>query len=88
MKDQDKLNNPVYGREPTPKEIANLKRCIEWTSWLTADEQKLVWLRAKKIDWRTIGREVGCNRFVALYKWKRALKKIATRLNESGAPLD
>jgi hypothetical protein len=49
--------------------------------WITAEERKLIWLRAARVPWKQITWEFGCDRTTVWRRWTLALTKIAARLN-------
>ena len=65
----------------TPEAIKRLEQTFEWINWITVEERKLIWRRAKKQHWKTICWELGCDRTTAWRKWVLACTKIATTLN-------
>ena len=65
----------------TPESITRLEQTFEWINWITVEERKLIWRRAKKQHWKTICWELGCDRTTAWRKWVLACTKIATTLN-------
>ena len=65
----------------TPEAISRLDKTFEWMTWISIEERKLIWKRAAKVRWKTICRELGCNRTTASRKWNIACSKIAACLN-------
>jgi len=66
---------------PSPKDISEMEEIIfNWTGWLTADEHKLVWLRAERVPWKLICYQLGCGRTKAWEMYKVALAKISAKL--------
>ena len=65
----------------TPEAIGRLEQIFDWMGWITVEERKLIWRRARKQHWKTICWELGCDRSTAWRKWVLACTKIATTLN-------
>ena len=61
---------------PTPAEISEMERILEWFSFLNALETKIVWRRANNVPWKIIGEEVGYHRSKLDEKYRVALAKI------------
>ena len=65
----------------SPEAIARLDKVFEWMSWISIEERKLIWKRAARVRWKTICRELGCERTSAWRRWNIACNKIAACLN-------
>lgn len=66
----------------TSEAISRLERTCNWIHFLDeVDERKLVWLRAKKTEWKLICCEFGISRATANRKWKNAILKITNELS-------
>ena len=52
------------------------------TEQVTADNRRIVWMRAEGHRWKQICRAVGCVRSTAWRRWTAALVTIANRLNK------
>jgi Domain of unknown function (DUF6362) len=59
---------------PTPGEISRLHQTFEWMSWISVEERKIIWQRAKKALWKTIAYEFKCHRSTVEHKWRVGLK--------------
>ena len=66
---------------PGTDAITRLEQTFDWMLWITAEERKLIWLRAARVPWKAITWEFGCDRTTAWRRWTLALTKIAARLN-------
>ncbi|MDD3028823.1 MAG: DUF6362 family protein [Alphaproteobacteria bacterium] len=69
------------------EEITRLEETFSWMGCLEVEERKLIWKRAAKVRWKSICRELGCDRSTAWRQWVLALTKIATVLNNRNAPI-
>jgi len=65
----------------TPEAISRIDKVFNWMIWITVEERKLIWKRARNIRWQSICQEFGYNRITAWRKWNIGLKKIAKMLN-------
>ncbi len=68
---------------PSAKAISRMEETFNWFYWLTAEENRLLWLRANRTPWKVISRYMGCDRTTAWRRWIFALSAIAYKLNAS-----
>ena len=64
--------------------LAVIDRLIEttqWLLWLSVEQRKLVWARARYVPWKVICKELGCARPTAWRRWRHALTIIVVELN-------
>lgn len=66
---------------PSAAAITRLGQTADWVLWIEEEERKLVWLRAARVSWKRISKEMGVDRTTAWRRWRKALAKIAARLN-------
>jgi len=66
---------------PSPDAIDRMEETMRWVLWLTEDERHLVWMRAEEWEWKEIARRLACDRTTAWRRWRKALGKVADRLN-------
>jgi hypothetical protein len=65
----------------TPESISRMEECFGWLFWLTADDARIVWMRAEKASFRVIAHRLGMSRMMAWRRWASALVLISTRLS-------
>ena len=61
---------------PTPAEISEMDKILEWLKPLNAFETKLVWRRANHVPWKLISEDLGYHRSKLDEKYRIALVKI------------
>ena len=66
---------------PTPKDIEQMLEVMLWVQWLEVEQRHLVWMRAKRHEWKSICVRFACDRSTAWRRWQRALQMIVDRLN-------
>lgn len=66
----------------TPEGISRMEECFGWLFWLTADDARIVWMRAEKASFRVIARRFGMSRMMAWRRWASALALISTRISQ------
>lgn len=66
---------------PSPEAIERMLEAMRWVQWLEDEQRHLVWMRAKRYEWKDICRRFGCERTTAWRRWQRALGIIVDRLN-------
>ena len=79
--EQEELQEPEAARNqyhPTPAEVSEMDRILEWLKPLSAFETKLVWRRANHVPWKLISEELGYHRSKLDEKYRIALIKIQT----------
>lgn len=89
-------DNHAYCIHWTPRLIAECfkfltttqKQRLEWMQLVNAEERALIRKRAVGASWKVICKELGCCRAHASYKWKVALTKISSRLNDKNYKRD
>lgn len=65
---------------PSPDAIDRMMEVMRWVQWLDVEQRHLVWMRARRFEWRDICRRFGCDRTTAWRRWHRALDLVADRL--------
>jgi Domain of unknown function (DUF6362) len=65
----------------TPAAIDRLAETTLWLHWLSVEQRKLVWARARYVPWRVIGAQLGVPRQTAWRRWRYALTLIVVELN-------
>jgi hypothetical protein len=70
---------------PSAAAITRLEQTFDWVLWIEQEERKLIWWRAARRPWKEITYELGVDRSTTWRQHKRALTKIATRLNAAAA---
>jgi hypothetical protein len=65
----------------TPESISRMEECFGWLFWLSADDARIVWMRAEKASFRVIAHRLGMSRMMAWRRWAAALVLISTRLS-------
>jgi hypothetical protein len=65
----------------TPVAIDRLIETTQWLLWLSVEQRKLVWARARYVPWKVICKELGCARPTAWRRWRHALTIIVVELN-------
>lgn len=66
---------------PTPEAVERMMEVSRWVQWLTPEERRLVWMRAKGIGWRTIAIHFACDRSTAWRHWKKCIANVTQQLN-------
>lgn len=66
---------------PTAKAITHMEETLTWSGWLTAEENRLLWLRANHMSWKVIGWHFGYDRTTAWKRWTYALTILTHILN-------
>ena len=64
----------------TPVAIDRLIETTQWLLWLSVEQRKLVWARARYVPWKVICKELGCARPTAWRRWRHALTIIVVAL--------
>jgi len=72
---------------PSPKDVDLMLEVMQWVQVLELDERHLVWMRAKRFDWREIGKRFGCDRTTAWRRWKRDMQVVTDKLNAKPKPI-
>ena len=67
---------------PSPEAVDRMLETMRWVQWLDVEARHLVWMRAKRCSWPSIGKRFGCDRVTAWRRWQAALQTIADKLNE------
>ena len=65
----------------SPEAVDRMLETMRWVLWLEEEQRHLVWMRAERYDWKTIGRCFACDRITAWRRWQRALRRVAEELN-------
>lgn len=65
---------------PSPDAIDRMMEAMRWVQWLDVEQRHLVWMRARRFEWRDICRRFGCDRTTAWRRWHRALDLVADHL--------
>jgi len=65
----------------TPAAIDRFVETTRWLAWLSIEQRQLIWLRARYVPWRVIGKQIGCDARTARRHWHHALAIIVTQLN-------
>lgn len=65
----------------TPVAIDRLIETTQWLLWLSVEQRKLVWARARYVPWKVICQELGFARHTAWRRWRHALTIIVVELN-------
>ena len=65
----------------TPAAIDRLAETTQWLQWLSVEQRKLVWARARYVPWRVIAAQLGVPRQTAWRRWRHALTLIVVQLN-------
>lgn len=69
---------------PSQQDITNMEEVLfVWLKWLDVDERRLVWLRAERVRWKVICWRFGMGRTKAWEMYRRALARVAARLEYS-----
>lgn len=71
---------------PSPESVERMLEAMRWVQWLEEEQRHLVWMRAKRYEWKDICRRFGCDRTTAWRRWRRALGILAGRLNTKSLP--
>ena len=72
---------------PTARAIQEMEDTFDWIFWVTSEmERELIWMRAKRIDWKIICRHFGRSRSHLSDIRKRGLQRIADNLNQGKKP--
>ena len=66
---------------PSPEAIDRMLETMRWVQWLEEEQRHLVWMRAKRREWKEICRCFGCNRTTAWRRWQKAMALVASNLN-------
>jgi hypothetical protein len=65
----------------TSESISRMEECFGWLFWLTAEEARVVWMRAEKASFRVIARRFGMSRMTAWRRWASALALISAKVS-------
>lgn len=68
---------------PSPADIHQMERCIDWLRFVSPEDARIVWLRAEGWRWRNVCIQAGCVRQTAWRRWVAALQTIANHLNKN-----
>jgi DNA-binding NarL/FixJ family response regulator len=71
----------------TPDAISRWEQMLEWLTWLTIEERKIIRWRASGISCKNIGRALKCDQSTIWRQWRCGLAKISSRLNKRGVML-
>ena len=80
----DRYPDPQHIGRPMPPGPADIERMLEtmrWVQWLEEEQRHLVWMRAKRREWKEICKRFGCNRTTAWRRWQKAMALVASNLN-------
>nr|BDD46857.1 hypothetical protein 21 [bacterium] len=66
---------------PSPSAITRMEETFDWIMWVSIEERKLIWLRAERVPWKLICRQLGVSRNTAWRHWVAALLKITHKLS-------
>jgi len=70
--------------QPLPDAIDRAEETLAWITLVDEPERrKLIWLRAQRMSWRAIAREVGYPKTTAQRYWNEALRAISNNLDVS-----
>lgn len=67
---------------PSAEDIQLMEECIEWLSWLSPDDARIVWMRAEGARWKQVCWRVGVARSTAHRRWVAALLTVAMNLKK------
>ena len=65
----------------TPAAVDRLAETTQWLQWLSVEQRKLVWARARYVPWRAICEAHQCSKPTAWRRWRHALTLIVVQLN-------
>ena len=65
----------------TPAAVDRLAETTQWLQWLSVEQRKLVWARARYVPWRAICKAHQCSKPTAWRRWRHALTLIVVQLN-------
>lgn len=65
----------------TPAAVDRLAETTQWLQWLSVEQRKLVWARARYVPWRAICEAHHCSKPTAWRRWRHALALIVVQLN-------
>ena len=68
----------------TSQQITDLEEALRWLEPLGIKERKVIWHKAARRPWKVICWDCKLSRTVAWEYWKKALFKIASKLNSEG----
>ena len=67
---------------PTDKAISSMIETCKWINLLTEiDDRKVIWLRASRLHWKEICKQLGVARSTANWRWQKAILTITHKLN-------
>ena len=67
---------------PTAKAISSMIETCKWINLLTEiDDRKVIWLRASRLPWKEICKQLGVARSTANWRWQKAILTITNKLN-------
>ena len=66
---------------PSPEVVERMLEAMHWVQWLEEEHRHLIWMRAKRYEWRKIARRFGCDRTTAWRRWQKALQIVVDHLN-------
>ncbi|MEY3476540.1 MAG: hypothetical protein RLY65_940 [Pseudomonadota bacterium] len=75
-------NKPMLRFYPTPRDIDEMLEAMRWIQWLPEATRHLVWMRADRHDWVSIGKRFGCSGKTAWRHWRYAMMHIAMQVNQ------
>ena len=70
---------------PSAADIQNMEECIAWLGWLSADDARIVWMRAEGARWKQVCWRIGVARSTAHRRWAAALLTVAKNLEKNEA---
>lgn len=65
----------------SPEAITRMDEALIWLTWLTKDEQRIVWCRVEGLSWRRIAAFAGLAPNTCRMRARAALVELAARLN-------
>lgn len=71
---------------PSAADIAQMEECLDLLRVLSAEDARIVWMRAEGWRWKNICIQIGVVRQTAWRRWVAGLITIANHLNEKAKP--
>ena len=62
----------------TPAAVDRLAETTQWLQWLSVEQRKLVWARARYVPWRAICEAHQCSKPTAWRRWRHAASRWST----------
>jgi hypothetical protein len=78
--------DPMRRPPPPAAAISRMEETLTWLHFLSAEDCKLVWMRAEGHRWKSICWRFGISRATAHRRWQYGLSVIALRLNRRPVP--